>query len=358
MQWLDAVWSRSLVEPGCERPALAIGLLLWPGFSTLALAALRETLLAASALGAGEMRLAILGDQPGLHAVAGDFTVVTPDTAYVHPAGFDAVLVLAGPHSWRQAPCPTMANYLRIVATSGVLIGAVGAGAFVLAEEGLLAGRRVCLDPADGAAFHAAFHGLTVMDDAHVLEDGGRVTMRGGLAILSWLMPFMAGRLGVEAAGKLAEVIGLNPWPAQADMAAGDASLQGEDDESDDEAASRRTGAEVHSERPLAMDDPRIARAVALIESRHGRDVSPSEMARAAGLSARQFSRLFRSTLGMTPKHFILEARLRRARVLLEQGALSISSIGEETGFADSAHFTTAFKARYGKPPRHFRPKR
>ncbi|MGO8528605.1 AraC family transcriptional regulator, partial [Rhizobium ruizarguesonis] len=54
-------------------------------------------------------------------------------------------------------------------------------------------------------------------------------------------------------------------------------------------------------------EDSRIQRAVVLVESRKGRDVSPEQVASLVGLSPRQFARLFQDNIGMTQKRFIVE---------------------------------------------------
>ena len=101
--------------------------------------------------------------------------------------------------------------------------------------------------------------------------------------------------------------------------------------------------------------DTRIQRAIVLIESRKGRDVSPELAADTVGLSPRQFSRLFQKHVGITPKRFILETRLRYALFLVENSTLPITAIAFETGFSDSAHLATAFRQRYQSSPSEFR---
>ena len=61
--------------------------------------------------------------------------------------------------------------------------------------------------------------------------------------------------------------------------------------------------------------------------------------------------RLFQQHIGVSPKRFILETRLRYARFLVENGTMSMTEIAFETGFSDSAHLATAFKLKYGHPP-------
>ncbi|GJD62050.1 hypothetical protein CS379_24725 [Methylobacterium frigidaeris] len=100
-----------------------------------------------------------------------------------------------------------------------------------------------------------------------------------------------------------------------------------------------------------AVGDPCVQRAVVLIESRKGRDVSPEQAVASVGLSPRQFGRLFQLQMGMTPKHFILETRLRYVRFLLENSSLAITAIAHETGFSDSAHLATAFRKKHQTSP-------
>jgi transcriptional regulator GlxA family with amidase domain len=104
--------------------------------------------------------------------------------------------------------------------------------------------------------------------------------------------------------------------------------------------------------------DTRIQRAIVLIESRKGRDVSPEGVARTIGLAPRQFARLFQEHVGTTPKRFILETRLRYALFLVENSTMPITAIALETGFSDSAHLTTAFRQNYQSSPSDFRYRR
>ncbi|MBD9375662.1 helix-turn-helix transcriptional regulator [Rhizobium sp. ARZ01] len=89
-----------------------------------------------------------------------------------------------------------------------------------------------------------------------------------------------------------------------------------------------------------------------VIRLRRGRDVSPEQIAATIGLSPRQFTRLFQAHIGMTPKHFILETRLRYVRFLLDNSVLSVTAIAHETGFSGSAHLATAFRKKCQNPER------
>jgi AraC family transcriptional regulator len=73
-------------------------------------------------------------------------------------------------------------------------------------------------------------------------------------------------------------------------------------------------------------------------------------MARAAGYSPFQFARLFKATTGLAPHQFILSLRLERACRLLDDKS-DMADVSLKTGFYDQAHFTNAFRRRFGVTP-------
>ena len=83
--------------------------------------------------------------------------------------------------------------------------------------------------------------------------------------------------------------------------------------------------------------------------------LSVREMARRAGLSASRFARVFRERYGEAPHRFLLALRIRMAQDLLRETELSHERIAEHCGFADTSHFSKAFKRRTGLAPRTYR---
>jgi len=99
------------------------------------------------------------------------------------------------------------------------------------------------------------------------------------------------------------------------------------------------------------VSDPRISRALLMMEQ-HLTDPMPiTEIAERLRLSTRQLERLFRAAVGMRPAIFYRELRLRYARWLLDHTERSVTDIALEAGFADCAHFSRQFKAMSGKSP-------
>ena len=69
-------------------------------------------------------------------------------------------------------------------------------------------------------------------------------------------------------------------------------------------------------------------------------------------MSPYYFSRLFKEATGKSPHQFVIEARVRKAKDLLETGKISISEAAFEVGFVDQSHLTRHFKRVLGQPPK------
>ena len=74
------------------------------------------------------------------------------------------------------------------------------------------------------------------------------------------------------------------------------------------------------------------------------------EVSQTLGISTRQLERMFQTTLGMTPKSWMREQRMIRARQLVRQGC-SLKSIALLLGFKRYSHFNTEVQAFYGMSP-------
>src|SRR5262245_52324161 len=85
------------------------------------------------------------------------------------------------------------------------------------------------------------------------------------------------------------------------------------------------------------------------------RPIVVGEMARRVNLSRSRLTHLFRSEVRRSPARYLREARLDRARKLVEETSLSIKEIMAQVGFNDPSHFTRDFARRHGAPPRRIR---
>jgi len=98
-----------------------------------------------------------------------------------------------------------------------------------------------------------------------------------------------------------------------------------------------------------------ISAMIAEIHSNQNRLPEVREMARQVGLSPSHFSRVFHEVAGQSPRDFLLETRLLRARHFLTESDFSIQEISERLGYSDMFFFSRQFKEKIGISPSSYR---
>ena len=101
--------------------------------------------------------------------------------------------------------------------------------------------------------------------------------------------------------------------------------------------------------------DPRLARAVSLIESRYAYALSVRDLASEAGMSQSRFFAAFGAALGQSPHAYLAGARLRAAQRLLDATVLSVAEIALRTGHGDQSALTRRMRATLGVTPAAWR---
>jgi AraC family transcriptional regulator len=82
-----------------------------------------------------------------------------------------------------------------------------------------------------------------------------------------------------------------------------------------------------------------------------------TQLAAESGYSRTHFLRMFRGATGQSPHRYLLELRLKKAASMLARRSLSLMDIALACGFSSHAHFSTAFRSRFGLSPSAFRRK-
>jgi AraC-like DNA-binding protein len=101
--------------------------------------------------------------------------------------------------------------------------------------------------------------------------------------------------------------------------------------------------------------DPRIAAVLTRLHRQPAERLSLARAAALAGVSTDHFSRLFSAQTGTSFRRYAIDARLERARHLVEETTLAIGEIALAMGYDDVFLFSRQFKARYGVAPTHLR---
>ena len=97
-----------------------------------------------------------------------------------------------------------------------------------------------------------------------------------------------------------------------------------------------------------------LSPAVRMMEESYGDPLlSVGMLARRCAVSEVYFRRLFLTAYGITPKQYLIELRLSKAKQLLLEGA-SVCRVAEACGFGGPYHFSRLFKERVGMPPSNY----
>lgn len=237
----------------------------------------------------------------------------------------DVVIVCGGTEIAREATRPVL-NWLRRQARSGASMGAVCTGAWVLAEAGLLDGRKTTIHWENHDGFAEAFPEVDLYRSVFV-DDGSRLTAAGGTSSVDLMLHLIARAHGDQLAATVA------------DQLLHTAIRTGQDHQ------------RLSIPTRIGVRHPRLAAVIARMEANLEDPISPARLAADAGMSTRQLERLFRRYLNRSPKRYYMETRLSRARNLLMQTEMSIIEVALASGFSSPSHFSKCYRAQYGSTP-------
>lgn len=221
-------------------------------------------------------------------------------------------------------------RFVRDMARAGADVASACTGAFVLAEAGLLDGRR--------ATTHWAFQSLLTerhpslrLEPQAILVDQGRVCTAGGATSFINLTHYIIERyLGRDVAVVASKTFLIDP----------NKSPQG-------------AYAMFSSQRDHGDDD--ILRAQEMIERDVSRAVSVAELARAIAMSQRTFVRRFKLATGNTPLQYIQRVRVEHAKKVLEVSRAPLDSVATKVGYRDPVAFRKLFTRLTGLTPADYR---
>src|SRR6478609_8848560 len=119
----------------------------------------------------------------------------------------------------------------------------------------------------------------------------------------------------------------------------------------------RRAGGQSQFSALLELEpkSDRIQSALAYAKRNLDQPLRVGELAEAAHLSPRQFSRAFHAETGQSPAKAVENLRVEAARLMMEQSRHPIEVIARQTGFADSDRMRRAFLRAFGQPPQVIR---
>jgi transcriptional regulator GlxA family with amidase domain len=225
---------------------------------------------------------------------------------------------------------PALIGFARGAMATARRVAGICTGAFILAEAGILDGRRATTHWLSARDLQARFPLIKVEEDRIFIIDGPVWTSAGASAGIDLALGMVEKDLGAEVARQVARQLVLYHR--------------------------RGGGQSQHSALlELAPKSDRIQSALDYAKQNLASELSVEQLAEAAHLSPRQFSRAFRAETGQSPAKAVEHLRVEAARVMMEQGRHPIEVVANETGFADPERMRRAFLRAFGQPPQAVR---
>lgn len=301
------------------------GFLTLPNFSMIAFTSAVEVLRMTNYVSrATHYRWSVISAD-GVPVRASNGVTVTP-TRTLEEAGIPDVLIVCGGTQIRSAVDTRVKTLLADLGERGVRLGAICTGAYALMSAGLLDEYRCAVHWEDMSALHAEFPRVKFTDELFVI-DRNRMTCTGGTAPLDLMLHLVGQRLGTNLAAQVSAQFILE----------------------------RIRSATDHQPIPvdarIGFSRAELIEVVRLMEANIEEPLSLEELARLVRLSQRHLQRMFKVYLGVSPTHYYLSLRLRRARDLLRTTDASIARVTTICGFQSPCHFSKAYRAQFGYAP-------
>jgi transcriptional regulator GlxA family with amidase domain len=224
----------------------------------------------------------------------------------------------------------SLVSWLSKLQPNPVLVASTCTGAFLLAEAGLLRGRRATTNPRFRDLFLSRYPATRLEIDERILDDGAVICAGSTSAVLDLAVHLVDRLGGHDLAVSTAKALSIDRNPA--------------------------------SQRPYLLfiaprdhgDEP-VLKVQGWIEEHHARPMEIADLARVGAMSLRNLTRRFRDATGISPMHYLRAVRLETAKRLLEANDAPVDRIAEQVGYCDTRAFIRAFGAQFGASPSAYR---
>lgn len=280
-------------------------------------------------LGAPRYTLTVCAAEPGPLQTPAGFSIEVAHGLEAL-ASADTIVVPA----WRDPaePAPVaLLEALRAAHARGARLVGLCLGAVVLAQAGLLDGRRasthwVFMD--DVAALHPR---VQLQRDVLYVQDGALLTSAGTAAAIDCCLHLVRQDHGTEIASRVARRMVVAPH------------RQG------------RQAQYIEQPLPASFGDDRLAGVLEWALFHLAEPLAIDQLAERASMSRRTFTRHFRGLTGTTFNHWLLDQRLARAQRLLETSDTALDRVAEQAGFGSTVSLRNHFSSVYGLSPGAYR---
>jgi transcriptional regulator GlxA family with amidase domain len=211
---------------------------------------------------------------------------------------------------------------------AGAFVAASCAGTFILAQAGLLAGRRATTTWWLAPVFHRLHPDVDLTADQIVVADWPIATAGAAMAQMDLMLTVIARFASPGLSEACARYLLLDQ---------------------------RRSQAPYMAVTFLAGQDPQIARAETWVRENIARDFTMDELAGAVNLTPRTFARRLASVCGLSPVKFAQRIRVEAAERLLETTRLSVDEVARRVGYAEPSTLRRLIRRQARRSPAELR---
>ena len=223
-------------------------------------------------------------------------------------------------------------RYFKTLHSKGSSLASLCAGAFLLAETGLLDGKKCSTHWAHFAAFRARYPQVEVEDGAVITEHGNIYSSGGANSLWNLLLYLVEKFSDRETAVMLSKYFAIDI---------------GRDSQS---AFAIFKGQKNHT-------DPDIKKVQDYIEAKYDCKLAVEELANLVLVGRRTFERRFKEATNNTPLEYIQRVRVEAAKKFFEGSRKNVSDVMYDVGYTDSKAFRDIFKKVTGLTPIAYRNK-
>ncbi|SPF76127.1 HTH-type transcriptional regulator CdhR [Aliiroseovarius pelagivivens] len=232
------------------------------------------------------------------------------------------LLFVISSYGQKELATPAGSAMLRSLARQHRRVGSIDTGSWLLAQAGLLDGRRATIHFDLSDTFAERFPQVDV-ERMRWVEDGDRITCGGAMAGFDLACELIGQDHGTALVLEIGQMF-LSGMPVQP------------------RTVSRLGG------------DRRVDRCLSEMAANIETPLSLPELARRAGCRQRDLEQRFRKLFGASPQKVYRRLRLDASKRMLQEGGLAVAEVALRSGYADASAFARAFREEYGAPPRAF----
>jgi len=227
---------------------------------------------------------------------------------------------------------PKWSDWLIGQHAGGAVLTSICGGTFLLAQTGLLDGRRATTHACSVPNLTALFPAIEFDVDAVRTEDDDIITVGGIMAWTDLALVIVRRLLGNAAMMEIADFMMIEP-------------------------PNRKQRFHKTFLPDMNHGDPAILKSQYELHARAPAGITVNDMAQWSGLEMRTFARRFHGATGLRPNEYRLKLRMEKARELLEANTVPISQVAFDIGYGDIASFRQAFAKAMGFRPSDYRKK-